>query len=164
MKVYFAADHAGFELKKVLMPFVQGLGFEMEDCGAFEADSGDDYPEIVACAARAIIDDAAQGIESRGIVLGASGQGEAIAANRFTGVRAALYYGPAGEQTDSSGETLDMIVSSRRHNNTNVLSLAARFMSADVAQSVVKTWLETPFSGEERHMRRIQQLDTLAAS
>ena len=164
MKVYFAADHAGFDLKKILMPFVQGLGFEVEDCGAFEADSGDDYPEIVACAAHAIIDDAAQGIDSRAIVFGASGQGEAIAANRFKGIRAALYYGAAGQQTDSSGETLDMIVSSRRHNNTNVLSLAARFMNVDVAQSAVKLWLETPFSGEERHVRRILQLDSLGNS
>ena len=97
-------------------------------------------------------------------MFGASGQGEAIAVNRFKGVRAALYYGAAGQQTDSSGETLDMIVSSRRHNNTNVLSLAARFMNIDVAQSAVKLWLETPFSGEERHVRRIQQLDSLGNS
>ena len=164
MKVYFAADHAGFDLKKILMPFVQSLGYEIEDFGAFEMESGDDYPAIVACAARAIADDVAQELESRAIVIGASGQGEAMAANRFKGVRAAVYYGEAGEQTDGAGEKLDMLASSRRHNNANVLSLAARFMSTDAARSAVKTWLETPFSGEERHARRTQQLDTLGTA
>jgi ribose 5-phosphate isomerase B len=164
MKVYFAADHAGFDLKKILMPFVQSLGHEVEDCGAFELEKNDDYPGIVACAARAVSDDVAQELESRAIIIGGSGQGEAMAANRFKGVRAAVYYGPAGAQTDAAGEQLDMLVSSRRHNNANVFSLAARFMSAEAAQSAVKIWLETPFSAEERHVRRIQQLDALSAT
>lgn len=162
--MYFASDHAGFELKKILMPFVQSLGHEVEDCGAFEMETADDYPQIVACAARLVSDDAAQELDSRAIVLGASGQGEAMAANRFKGVRAAVYYGPAGEQTDQSGEKLDMLVSSRRHNNANILSLAARFLTAEAAKDAVKIWLETAFSGDERHERRIQQLDTLGVN
>lgn len=162
MKVYFASDHAGFALKKVLMPYVESLGHTVEDCGAFEMETGDDYPAIIAVAAHALVDDAAQGMDNRAIVLGASGQGEAMAANRFTGVRAALYYGEAGEQTDAAGEKLSMLVSSRRHNNANVLALAARFLSAEAAQSAVALWLSTPFSGEERHARRLAQLDTIA--
>ena len=164
MKVYFASDHAGFELKKTLMPFVESLGHAAEDCGAFEMETGDDYPAIVAVAAHALVDDAAQGVDNRAIVLGASGQGEAMAANRFKGVRAALYYGDVGEQTDASGEKLDMLVSSRRHNNANVLSLAARFLSAEEAQKAVALWLSTPFSGEERHARRLAQLDALTGN
>lgn len=162
MKVYFAADHAGFELKKALMPFVVSLGYEVEDCGAPGFDGDDDYPVIIARAARALREDAAHGVDSRAILIGASGQGEAIAANRFAGVRAALYYADAGEQTDISGEKLDMLVSSRRHNNANALAIGARFLSTDSAQRAVATWLATDFGAEERHVRRIAQLDTLS--
>ncbi len=164
MKVYFAADHAGFDLKKALMSFVQGeLAHEVEDCGAFELDASDDYPEIIACAARALQNDAAQGIESRAVILGGSGQGEAMAANRFKGVRAAAYYGaPPRSQTDAVGKELDMITSTREHNNANVLSLGARFMSEDEAKAAVKTWLESAFSGDARHVKRIQSLDSIA--
>jgi ribose 5-phosphate isomerase B len=163
MKVYFAADHAGFELKKLLMEFARTeLGVEVEDCGAFELDPSDDYPEIIACAARAVSQDAAQGIESRAVLLGGSGQGEAMAANRFKGVRCALYYGPAARsQTDAAGKELDMLASTREHNNANALSLGARFILPDEAKAVVKRWLETAFSGDERHVRRIESLDTI---
>lgn len=160
--MYFAADHAGFELKKFLMPVVTALGHQVEDCGAFEMDAADDYPAIIACAARALSEDVLQGIDSRAIVIGASGQGEAMAANRFKGVRAALYYADAGEQTDAGGEKLDMLASSRKHNNANVLALGARFLSSEAASQAVTRWLDTPFSGEERHQKRVAQLDTLA--
>lgn len=163
MNVYFAADHAGFPLKNVLLNFVRGeLGFEVEDCGAFENDPNDDYPDFISSAAHRLSEDASQGIESRAIVIGASGQGEAIAANRFRGVRCALYYGPAQKsQTDIQGATLDMLSSTREHNNANALSLAARFVSEDEAKNAIKRWLQTPFSGNDRHVRRIQKLDTL---
>lgn len=162
MKVYFAADHAGLELKKMLIEFARTeLGYEVEDRGAFELDPSDDYPELIACAARALSQDAAQGIESRAILLGASGQGEAMAANRFKGVRCALYYGPAvHSQTDAAGKELDMLASTREHNNANALSLAARFIAPDEAKTVVKKWLETAFPGDERHVRRVGRLDT----
>lgn len=162
MKIYFAADHAGFDLKNTLMNFVRGeLGYEVEDCGAFEKDPNDDYPEIVAGACRMIVRDAEEGIESRGIILGASGQGEAMAANRFNGVRAAVYYGATGLQTDQSGMSLDMLSSIRGHNDSNVLSLGARFLSENDAKRAVQAWIEAPFTGDERHVRRIGNLDTL---
>lgn len=160
MKIYFASDHGGFALKQVLVAYVKGLGYEIEDCGAFEFDVNDDYPAIIARAAKKISEDAAAGIVSRGIVLGASGQGEAIVANRFPGVRAVVYYGEASRsQTDASGNTLDMLGSTRMHNDANVLSLGARFISETDAKAAVKKWLDTMFSGEERHARRIKQID-----
>lgn len=160
MKIYFGSDHGGFALKEILKPFLGSLGYEVEDCGAFENDSSDDYPELIACAARKLSEDVGAGVDSRAIVIGASGQGEAIVANRFKGVRCALYYGPAGhEQTDMSGKKLDMIASSREHNNSNALSLGARFLSVDDAKQVVKKWLETGFSRDARHMRRVKKID-----
>ncbi len=163
MKVYFGADHAGFEFKKELLDFVRGLGYEVEDCGAFENNPTDDYPEIIADAARKLASDVAAGSDGRAIVIGASGQGEAMVANRFKGVRCALYYGaPKSKQTDMSGKQLDMISSTREHNNANALSLGARFLSIDEAKDVVQKWLTAGFSGEERHLRRIKQIDEQA--
>ena len=99
-------------------------------------------------------------MDSRAIVIGASGQGEAIVANRFKGVRCALYYGPASRtQIDMGGKELDIILSAREHNNANALSLGARFITVDEAKQIVEKWLETGFSGEERHARRIQKID-----
>ncbi|KKW19591.1 MAG: Ribose-5-phosphate isomerase B [Parcubacteria group bacterium GW2011_GWA2_51_10] len=160
MKVYLAADHAGFELKQTLIEFLTNSGHDIDDCGAYEFDKDDDYPEIVARAAKKLSEDALAGKDSRAIVIGASGQGEAIVANRLRGVRCALYYGPAGrEQTDAGGKRLDILSSTRKHNDTNALSLGARFLTPDEAKEAVKRWLETPFSGEERHARRIRQID-----
>ncbi|MDO8522292.1 MAG: RpiB/LacA/LacB family sugar-phosphate isomerase [bacterium] len=162
MRIYFASDHGGFELKEVLVEFVSELGYETEDCGAFTNDPSDDYPEIIARAARKLSADALAGRDSRAIVIGASGQGEAIVTNRFRGVRCATYYGSVGEQKDMSGKTLDMISSTREHNNANALSLGARFLTEDEAKQAVKKWLKTDFSGEERHTRRIKQIDEVA--
>lgn len=161
MRVYFASDHAGFELKNKLVEYVKNeLGAEAEDCGAFEFDAADDYPQIIASAARRLSVDVSQGQDSRAILLGASGQGEAMVANRFKGVRAALYYGEVkAPQTDAAGKRLDMIASVREHNNANALSLGARFISLEEAQNVVKKWLETPFPGDERHARRVVDID-----
>ena len=166
MKVYFAADHAGFDLKNTLINFVRGeLGHDVEDCGAFEKDPNDDYPEIIASACRSMVRDINEGIECRGIVLGASGQGEAMAANRFNSIRAAVYYGPVGNnQTDGSGMSLDMLASIRNHNDSNVLSLGARFVTEADAKQAVQAWLQTPFTGDERHVRRIGKLDTIQES
>lgn len=156
MKVFFAADHAGFDLKSKLISFVQHLGFETEDCGAGSRTDGDDYPDYVLPCARKVAADAG----SLGIVIGASGEGEAMAANRIKGVRAAVYYGEAfGSQTDAQGNILNLIQSVRAHNDANVLSLGARFVTDEAAKSAVKMFLETPFSGEAHHMRRIAKLD-----
>lgn len=162
MKIYFAADHAGFELKNTLVGYARGLGHEVEDCGAKTFDSDDDYPSIIAGAARKLSADALAGRESRAIVIGASGQGEAMVANRFKGVRCALYYGPAGEQKDMNGKELDIISGTRVHNDANALSLGARFITEEEAKETVKKWLETSFSGEERHTRRIKKIDKVA--
>lgn len=162
MKIYFAADHAGFDLKNVLLNYARGeLGHEVEDCGAFEKDINDDYPDVVAAACRMLRRDIQEGLGSRAVILGASGQGEAAAANRFNKIRAVVYYGAAGLQTDASGHELDMITSTREHNDSNVLSLGARFMTEEQAKQALKTWLNTPFTGVERHVRRIAKLDTL---
>jgi len=153
MRVHFASDHAGLELKNELFAFVRDeLRLQVEDCGTFTNDPQDDYPAFIACAARAVLHDIASGVESCGIVLGASGTGEAIVANKFHGIRAALYYG--GNE--------NIIRLSREHNDTNVLSLSARFISPDEAKSAVRLWLSTPFSKEERHIRRIGQIETVA--
>ena len=164
MKVYFAADHGGFEIKNQLLAFLKDeLGHETEDCGAFAYDPADDYPAIIATAARKLSLDSLAGRESRAIIAGASGQGEAMVANRFKGVRCAVYYGKAlREQTDMSGKKLDILASSRDHNNANALSLGLRFLSLEEAKGAVHTWLTMPFSGDERHARRIKQIDEVA--
>lgn len=163
MKIYLAADHAGFGLKNVLTDFLRDeLGHDVEDCGAHAMDSSDDYPDFVADAARKLSDDIARGLDnSRAIIFGASGQGEAIVANRFKGIRAVVFYGEGRQQTDASGQVLGMIASTRLHNDANVLSLGARFIDAEVAREAVREWLATPFSGEERHVRRVHRIDAV---
>ncbi len=159
--IYLATDHAGFELKNVLIEYVKELGHEPHDCGALEYDVTDDYPPLIASAARKLSEDASAGKESHAIVIGASGQGEAMVANRFKGVRCALYYGaPKSSQIDAAGKELSMLQSTRIHNNANALSLGARFLTEAEAKEAVRIWLDTTFSGEERHARRVQQIDT----
>ena len=145
-KIYIACDHAGFELKNNLIDFLEVQGYVIEDKGAFSYDEQDDYPDFISAAAREVSRDPEN---SLGIVIGGSGQGEAMVANRFPNVRASLYYGGNPE----------MVKVTREHNDSNVLSLGARFMTAEEAESALKTWLETPFSGEERHIRRIKKIE-----
>ncbi len=157
MKVYFAADHGGFPLKEVLKPYVESLGYEVEDMGAHVLDMNDDYPVFIQAAARKVSESPAG---RRGIVIGGSGQGEAFAANRIKGVRAVVYYGePAKKQTDADGKQLDMITSTREHNDSNVLSLAGRFITEEEAKEAVRKWLAAPHDGSERHTRRHRMLD-----
>jgi ribose 5-phosphate isomerase B len=159
-KIYIATDHAGFELKNRLVPFLQSLGHEVTDCGAHVYDVADDYPGFIADAAHKLSVDASAGKDSRALVIGASGQGEAMVANRFKGVRCALYYGaPRGSQIDAAGKELNMLQSTRIHNNANALSIGARFLSDDEVKAALTVWLGTEFSNEERHARRVQQID-----
>ncbi len=146
MRIFIASDHAGFELKEKLKIFLQELGYATEDMGNFVYDEQDDYPDFILAAAKKVAEDPEQ---SRGIVLGGSGQGEAIMANRLKGVRAAVIY----------NFNEDIIKLSRKHNNANILSIGARFVSEVEAKRVIKLWLETGFSGEERHKRRIKKID-----
>lgn len=145
MILYLGADHAGFALKEKIKAALQNKGYDIADLGAFAKNDNDDYPDFIVPVAHAIAHDLKEGKESRGIIFGGSGQGEAMAANRTDGVRAAEYY----------GGQLDIVKLSREHNNANVLSIGARFVSEEEAIAAVKLWLETPFSGDERHMRRI---------
>ena len=146
MKIYIGADHAGFELKETLKQYLAEMGHEVEDKGAYSLDPKDDYPDFVRPVAEAVARDSEN---VKGIILGGSGQGEAMVANRHKSVRAAVYYG--GEQK--------IVKLSREHNNANILSLGARFISEAEAKEAVKLWLATPFSGEARHIRRIEKID-----
>jgi len=155
MKVIIATDHAGFELKQKLVSFLKDLGHEVVDKGAFTKDDNDDYPDFIAEAALAISE--AKGDETvRGIVLGGSGQGEAIVANKFPGVRAVVFNGQY--EPNDNRDIPDEVFLTRSHNDANILSLGARFLSEDEAVRAVREWLDTPFSGEERHARRIKKI------
>jgi len=156
MKVIFASDHAGFVIKNELVLYARELGHDVDDFGALENDVKDDFPSIVAKAARVISEDPKNTV---GIILGGSGQGEAMVANRFAQVRAAVYYGDSGEQIDVSGNTLSIVESVRKHNHANILSLGARFISEETAKDAVKIFLETEWSAEERHVRRVEKID-----
>ncbi len=177
MKIYFAGDHAGFELKKELMDFVRSLGHEVEDLGPTAYNTEDDYPDFVIPLAKkvatyspfskgstskeggisksSVAEDGDTSFrkggteEVRGISVAGSGQGEAIAMNRIQGVRAAEFY----------GGNVEVVQKAREHNNVNVLSLGARFVKWEKAKAVVKLFLETPFSGDERHVRRLKKVD-----
>jgi ribose 5-phosphate isomerase B len=160
MNVYFAADHGGFEMKNHLLEFIRGLGYEVEDCGAYTFDINDDYPVFIQAAARKVSIDIQNGIESRAIVIGGSGQGEAFAANKIKGIRAVVYYGePKRMQTDADGKEIDMITSTRDHNDSNVLSLGGRFITEEEAKTAAQKWLAAKFSGAERHVRRHKMLE-----
>jgi ribose 5-phosphate isomerase B len=153
MKILIASDHAGFELKEKIKIFLKESGYEVEDKGAFEYKEGDDYPDFVVPLAKEV----SQNPELRGIILGGSGQGEAICANRFPNVRAIVFN---GQYDPSDGRVVPHeIVLSREHNDSNVLSLGARFLNENEAKEAVEQWLKTPFSGDERHKRRIKKLE-----
>jgi ribose 5-phosphate isomerase B len=145
MHILLASDHAGFDLKNILADFLRAEGHEVEDMGPHTQNSSDDYPDFVLPLAKKV----ALNKGFLGIVIGMSGQGEAMAANRVKGVRAAVYY----------GKERDIVKLSRAHNDANVLSLGARFIEEDAAKEAVREWIATPFSAEERHSRRITKLD-----
>lgn len=151
MRIFLGADHAGFQLKEEIKTWLKGLGYVVEDEGAFTEAEGDDYPDFVHIVAQRVLSDPT----SRGLVFGGSGQGEAMVANRYPGIRAAVYYGPAGAK---GGEPL--ITFSRLHNDANVLSLGARFVETEEAKQMIKLWLGTEFSGDERHARRIAKIES----
>lgn len=156
-KIYFAADHAGLTLKSALLEQVRMLGYDVEDLGAFKEDPEDDYPDYVTPLARRV----AAEPRTYGIVIGGSGQGEAMCANRVPGIHAAVFYGPMRVTTSleieggHSEDGFDAVRLPRRHNDANVLSLGARFISGEEASEAVRIFLETPFSGAGRHTRRL---------
>ncbi|MBY0294402.1 RpiB/LacA/LacB family sugar-phosphate isomerase [Patescibacteria group bacterium] len=145
MKLFIASDHAGFELKNKLVEFLKAQGKEIEDLGPSIYSEEDDYSDTILPLAQKV----AQNQGSLGIAIGGSGQGEAIVCNRVKGVRAAVYY----------GGDIAVVPTSREHNDANVLSLGARFLTEEDAKMVVELFLTTPFSGQDRHIRRIKKLD-----
>ena len=168
-KIIIGSDHAGFELKEALKPFLAELGYEVKDCGPAKYNPNDDYPDYISLVAKEVSKHA--GLE-KGIVIGASGQGEAMVANKFPHVRAAVYYGYGLEQGKHDAKKAEMqaltamriIELSRLHNDANILSLGAKFMDENEAKAAVKLWLTTPFSGESRHERRIDEMEKIKIS
>lgn len=145
MKIFLATDHAGFELKEAIKSYLQDHNYEVEDCGALTYDQTDDYPDLIVIAA----EKTAQTPESKGIVFGKSGAGEAIVANKVHGIRAFL------------GFSEDNVLLAREHNDANVLSLGSAFVTPEVGKKLAQLFLDTPFTGEERHKRRIQKIAEL---
>ena len=141
MKIAIGSDHAGFQYKEHIKAFLMERGETVRDCGT-DSEVSVDYPPIMRQVAIAVAD----GDCDRGIVLGGSGNGEAIVANRVAGVRCALCWSP---------ETAQL---AREHNNANVISMGQRLISLETALEIVRVWLETPFAGG-RHARRIGQID-----
>lgn len=143
--IYLASDHAGFDLKKEIIAFLTMSKLDYEDIGAFVYDEKDDYPDFIIPAAEKVAVDPENNL---GIVIGGSGQGEAIAANKVRNIRAALYY----------GGPIDIVTLSRVHNHANVLSLGARFVSKEEAIKVITIWLNTSYVNRDRHSRRIEKI------
>lgn len=142
--IYLASDHAGFDLKEAVKEYLAELNKEVEDFGAYGVDPDDDYPDFIIPAAQKVAEDL---VNNQGFIFGGSGQGEAIAANKVRGIRAAVYY----------GGSFDIVQLSRKHNNANILSFGARFVTPEEAKKAVKLWLETEFE-DGRHGRRIKKI------
>lgn len=157
--VFIASDHAGFELKQELVPFLRDMGYEVADFGANEFNAEDDYPDFIAPLAKEISE---SGGTLSGIVIGGSGQGEAMVANRFRHVRAVVFNGQY--HPDSERHVPLEVKTAREHNDANVLSIGARFISVEDAKEAVKTFLTTPFSEDERHIRRLKKVDEILNS
>ena len=140
--IYLGSDHAGFELKEQIKEYLDDRSIEYQDLGANSTEPID-YPAIAKSVAQKVAGDA----NNRGILFCRSGQGMAIAANRTHEIRAALAWTP------------EVAAESRRDNNSNILSLPAGYVTTDDAVNIIQTWLDTKFSGAERHIRRIAQID-----
>ena len=176
MLIFIGGDHAGYKLKETLIGYLEELSHEVIDKGPFEFNADDDYPDFCREVAESVADEW-QGIDqgdvkaqeklARGIVIGGGGQGEAAVANRVPGVRAGVFYGPRlpssaidikGTQSEDPYEGVKL---ARAHNNINILSIGARFVSDDEAKQAVNIFLQTVFSGDVRHVRRIKKIDPI---
>ncbi|MEU4677040.1 MULTISPECIES: ribose-5-phosphate isomerase [Micromonospora] len=148
MRVYLGSDHAGYELKVHLASYLANQGYEVVDVGPHVFDPDDDYPAFCLHTGDRVVADEG----SLGVVIGGSGNGEQIAANKIAGVRAALAW---------NTETAQL---SREHNDANIVAVGARQHTLDEATAIVEAFLSTPFSGNERHARRIAQVAAYEAS
>lgn len=142
MKIYLATDHAGFKLKEEIKTYVLSQNYDVEDCGAFSFEKDDDYPDFISKAAKKVSED----VNAKAIVFGKSGTGEAIVANKFKNVRAVL------------GFSEDNVRLSRQHNDANVLSFGSEFVDLEKAKVLIDIFLNTSFSNEERHARRVEEI------
>ena len=163
MKIYLATDHTGLELKNNIKTFLTEKGYEVEDCGAYTFDKDDDYPDFIGKAAKGV----STHQDSLGIIMGGSGQGEQMAANKYKGARCALFYTKAipiktiDINGNGSTDPFEIIKLARQHNHANMLSLGVRFLSEVGAIKAVQVFLETPVSKEERHRRRIEKIKAI---
>ena len=142
MKIHIGSDHAGLELKSALVQYLQSQGHAVTDHGPHKYDALDDYPDFCIPAALATVNDAG----SLGIVLGGSGNGEQMAANKVKGIRAALVW------------SLETAKLAREHNNANIIAVGGRMHEADFVKQLIDTFIATPFPGDERHVRRIKKV------
>lgn len=140
--IYLSSDHGGFEFKEQIKSWLEEKGLKTQDMGAYSFDPGDDYPDFVIPLAQRVAEEP----ESLGIILGRSGNGEAIAANKVDGVRAAVCTNP------------QMAKMAKEHNNANIISLGADYMDLETAKQIIQTFLDTPFTEAERHTRRINKI------
>ncbi|MGP9528332.1 MULTISPECIES: ribose-5-phosphate isomerase [Micrococcaceae] len=146
MRVHIATDHAGLELSDYLVKYLTGKGYEMVNHGPESYDPEDDYPAFCINAAKAVVKEQREGLDSLGIVLGGSGNGEQIAANKVEGIRAALAW------------NLDTAKLAREHNDANVIAVGGRQHSVEEAAELIEAFLAEPFSDAERHVRRIGKI------
>jgi len=155
MKIFIGSDHAGFELKRELVAFLSEVGNEVIDCGPEKYNHEDDYPDYCSIVAENIYRDqdahSTGSGQAKGIVIGWSGQGEAMITNRYPKVRCAVFYGGPKH----------VLTLSREHNDANILSLGAHFLTSREARHAVELWLGTEFSGDERHIRRIEKIEEI---
>ena len=160
-KILVASDHAGYELKNSIKKYIEELGYTCEDMGPHIYDKEDDYPDFVIPLAEKISQSKGK---SKGIKIGGSGQGEAIAANKVKGIRAAVFYGPikATKEIDVKGtksnDPYEILKLTKIHNNANILSIGERFIDEKIVKKAVKLWLETEFTHEERNIRRVKKI------
>lgn len=145
MKIYIGSDHAGFEMKRELISYLSTLSHDSYDCGPYEYNHDDDYPDYVSKVAREVSDDK----NAFGVVIGKNGQGEAIVANRFPHVRCMVFYGGSKH----------MITLGREHDNANMISFGSAFLTNQEAKQALELFLHTKFSDEERHKRRIKKIE-----
>ena len=152
MRIHIATDHAGMELSAFLVRELSSLGHELVDHGPQEYDALDDYPGFCIAAAQSVVADQESGLEALGIVLGGSGNGEQMAANKVKGIRAALVW------NESTAKL------AREHNDANVIALGARQHSQAEVLDLVKLFVAEPFSKDERHVRRIGKISQFEAT
>lgn len=143
MKIYLASDHGGYELRKGLAQYLQEKNYVIQDMGNQEHNPEDDYPDFIL----PLAEEVANNPGSTGIILGRSGNGEAIAANKVKGIKAAVCL------------TEEMAVKARQHNDANILSLGADYLDLEKAKKIVDVFLGTPFSKEEKHKRRVEKIN-----